>query len=194
MSGLLFGGLFWGILIIVIGISIVMKHAFNIDFHLVRIFFGIIIILFGVKMITGWGGKPHSKGKDIGIVRINDNNGDYDVVFSDTTLDLTNEILNNNVPKEINVVFGSARILVPDSINLDISTTTVFGYTELPNRSNAGFGGGHYKIGSDNQKPTYRIETNTIFGSLIFEVVSSAENLKSTLKPDTTTIKEDDSF
>ncbi|MDD2331344.1 MAG: hypothetical protein PHI68_01685, partial [Candidatus Cloacimonetes bacterium] len=50
-----FGNMFWGILIILLGLSLILKD-FNINIPLFKIFFGLIIILFGIKLLIG---RPH---------------------------------------------------------------------------------------------------------------------------------------
>jgi predicted membrane protein len=203
MHGLFFGGLFWGLLIILIGVSMVMKHAFNIDFHLVRIFIGIIIVLFGIRIVTGWswGGKVQGIGKHhynsgIKVNNYSSSKGEYNIIFTDGTIDLTSELLRNKVPREINVVFGSATVLVPDNINLDLESTTVFGSTTLPNRSQRGFGEDHdsYVGSQGTDRQTYKIETNTVFGSLTFEVVPATDSLNAKPKPDSSANKTEGTF
>lgn len=203
MHGLFFGGLFWGLLIILIGVSMVMKHAFNIDFHLVRIFIGIIIILFGIRMVTGWswGSKSQWMGRQhFGSgIKVNDyssGKGEYNIIFTEGTIDLTSELLRNKVPREINVIFGSATVLVPDNINLDLESTTVFGSTTLPNRSQRVFGEGDDSFIGKNgiDKKTYKIETTTVFGSLNFEVVPASDSLQTKPQPDSTSTKSEGTF
>ena len=48
----IFGNIFWGLLIILLGLSIFLK-GFNLHIPLVRVFIAIIIIMFGIKLLFG---------------------------------------------------------------------------------------------------------------------------------------------
>ncbi len=173
MSGLFFGGLFWGILILLIGLSIVLKYAFHIEIPLVRIFLGIIIILIGLRLIIGQTvktGITHTEGKKYFHL-----SGNSDVIFSSATIDLTRIKEGQKLPAEISVVFGSAVVIIPDSINLEVFSTTVFGTTVLPDRSYAGFGEDRYLIKNDPGGTNHRIQVTTVFGKLMFETTQSSD-------------------
>ena len=169
MNGLIFGGLFWGILISLIGLSIVLKYAFHIQLPLVRVFFGIIIILIGLKIIVGQASRHQAKSHNYSTIY--HYSRDYDVVFSSTTIDLSKYESGQKIPGEISVVFGSAVVIVPDTMNLEVSSTTVFGTTIMPDRSYAGFGEDRYMIKNNPDAPVNRMETTTVFGKLVFEIV-----------------------
>jgi predicted membrane protein len=192
MHGLFFGGLFWGLLISLIGISIILKYVLNIDLHLGSIFFGIILILFGLNLIFGHAFKPTVKHHQ----RVNYYSGtrDHNILFSSGTIDLTNYSDDGKFPGEINVVFGSAGVLVPDSLNLIITTTTVFGSTNLPDRSYNGFGEDTFILNNNPAAPQLKLETNTVFGKLDFEIVPTNKSKASMVVPDTTTTKVEESF
>lgn len=178
MNGLFFGSLFWGLLISLIGLSMVLKHAFNIDLHLVRIFIGLIIILFGIKLIVGFNSKSCIKTFK-NTVHIG-KGSQYDILFSNGTLDLTTIQDINKFPKEINVVFGNATVFVPDNINLKVASTTVFGSTIMPNRSYAGFGEDVYSLNNIPNAPTVTIVTTTVFGKLELNIMPSKAAADST--------------
>ena len=194
MHGLFFGGLFWGLLISLIGISMILKYVLNIDLHLGSIFFGIILVLFGLKLIFGQSFKPVVKHHHNNKVNFYSGSGDHNILFSSGTIDLTNYKDGSRFPREINVVFGSAVVLVPDSMNLEIATTTVFGSTNLPGRSYNGFGEDTIILSNDNSKPLIKMETNTVFGKLDFEIVPSGNGKAPLAKPDTTATKEEETF
>lgn len=182
MHGLFFGGLFWGLLISLIGLSIVLKHGFNIDLHLVRIFIGLIIILFGIKLIVGYNSKTYVNTIKS---KVHFNNGkEHDILFSNGTIDLTQYQDISKYPKEINVIFGNGVVLIPDNINLEVTSTTVFGSTIMPNRSYAGFGEDVYSINNKPDAPSVKIVTATVFGKLVMEVVPSKAAADSTKKED----------
>lgn len=174
MGGLFFGGLFWGVLISLFGLSMVFKYAFNINLPLVRIFFGIVIILFGIKLIIGFSSKHNSKS----FYKINQfrDSKEFNVLFSDGVLDLTSFPDVSKMPKEISVIFGNATVIVPDIINFEIKSTTVFGSTIIPKRSFGGFGEDVYVINNAEDAPIYTLTTNTFFGRLEFKIKTTNSN------------------
>jgi len=190
MSGLLFGSLFWGILIALIGLSIILKHAFHVQFPLIRLFLGIIIILIGLRVIVGSSGKHTVRSRKY--VSSYYSSKDFDVIFSNRTIDFTKYSDIEKLPNEITVVFGNALVIVPDTINLEVTSTTVFGSTILPDRSYAGFGEDRYVINNNPQAPLHKIETTTVFGRLEFELLTVSDKTKA--EPDTTQTKTDTSF
>ncbi len=192
MSGLFFGSLFWGILIILIGLSIVLKHAFNINFPIIRLFLGVIVILIGFKLIVGSSAKSHVRSRKH--VSSYYSSKEFDVIFGSRTLDLTKLSDLSSFPGEISVVFGNALVILPDSINLEVFSTTVFGSTILPDRTYAGFGEDRYVIGKDNQAPLQRLETNTVFGRLEFELAPAMEPAQEKPQQDSTKTKQEDTF
>ncbi|MBP8704672.1 MAG: hypothetical protein KBI19_01620, partial [Candidatus Cloacimonas sp.] len=59
---LIFGNIFWGLLIILLGLSIFLK-GFNLHIPLVRVFIAIIIIMFGIKLLFGIKTHKYNKPK-----------------------------------------------------------------------------------------------------------------------------------
>ncbi len=158
-----FGNLFWGILIILIGISLVLK-GFNVSIPLVKTFVAIVIIMFGIKILVG----GYSRGKTHGI-NTNSMSGttqEFTSVFSGSFYDF-----NNLDPKateaEVSVVFGSARVKLPRDIEFDIESNAVFGSVILPQKTSAGIASGDALLNA-NAKRRVKIEANSVFGRLEF--------------------------
>lgn len=183
MNGIFFGGLFWGILILLIGLSIVLKYAFHIEIPLVRVFLGIIVILIGLRLIIGNTRKsgiiPRTHTRNVNIT------GNCDVVFSSATIDLSNLKEGQQLPAEISVVFGNAVVVIPDTINLEVMSTTVFGTTILPDRTYAGFGEDRYFIKNDPMGKSHRIQVTTVFGKLVFETTPTHSSTNDKASGDT---------
>lgn len=162
----LFGNFFWGILIILFGLSIFLK-GFNINLPLVKVFFAIMIIMFGIKILVGSGAsKPKSSGihyQKGTSTHYSRNRSEYNFVFSGGTLDLRG-IKPDSKDLEINVVFGTATVILPSDIKFDIQPTTVFGATYLPGNSYVGFGDDNLVLNSENPTKPISIESSAVFG------------------------------
>ncbi len=186
MNGLFFGSLFWGILIILIGLSIVFKHAFNFSFPMIKIFIGIIIVLFGFRLIFGpWVRTRPSGTGHTGILQ---GAGKHEIVFNSRMIDLTRFFQGDSKTSEITVVFGNAIVHVPDSINLDITATTVFGSSIMPDRSFSGFGENKYLLRNNPPSSvTHKIMTNTVFGKLelVIKPINTLQMESSIEQPET---------
>ncbi len=152
---ILFGHLFWGILIILIGVSLILK-GFNISFPIFKIFIAIIIILLGVKLlIGGWG---NTKNKEAPTKLYNATEHEYNAIFAAQKLDLTN-IEPDASPLEINAVFGSFVVELPDDINFDFSTTAFCGSIDLPKKT---------AMDEAKTRGTVKIDANAVFGKITF--------------------------
>ncbi|MDD2506721.1 MAG: hypothetical protein PHO85_02165 [Candidatus Cloacimonetes bacterium] len=168
-----FGNIFWGILLILWGASLILK-TFNINMPLAKIFIAVIIIMFGLKLLIGTSSKTyHKPGPTKGSYYHSNRSGEYNIIFSSGTIDLR-DITENTPSLEITVVFGSATVILPAHLNYDIEPTSVFGSTVMPEKSHYGFGGGRYRRGNEKATPIH-IESNAIFGQLVY-VFEDVEN------------------
>ncbi len=124
-----FGNLFWGILIILFGISMILKD-FNINIPLAKIFFGLIIILIGIRLLIG---KPQcSSSRNWNSVSHSTSTGrEVTMVFASGTHDLTaNKFDHKHL--DLTVVFGNGLVILPDDVNFVFEPTAVFGSTHIP--------------------------------------------------------------
>lgn len=159
-----FGNIFWGILLLLWGVSLILK-TFNINMPLAKIFLAVIIIMFGVKLLIGTGTKAVKGDRTQGRTYIRTNkSGEYNMIFSSGQLDLS-DLTESASDIEITVVFGSAEIILPSHLNYDVEPSTVFGATVLPNKSQYGFGDGDYQAGS-GQGRAIHIESTCVFGRI----------------------------
>ncbi|GAB1365570.1 hypothetical protein MASR1M36_04410 [Candidatus Cloacimonadaceae bacterium] len=154
----IFGNFFWGILVILLGLSIFLK-GFNIHLPLVKVFIAIIIIMFGVKLLIG--GKPSVKiskrnYRHDSSVFYTGQSREYTMVFASGTIDLS-DLPEDSKDFEITVVFGSALVILPDDLNFRISPTSVFGSTVLP----------QHKHSPDGK--VVEIESTAVFGRLEYD-------------------------
>ncbi len=168
-----FGSFFWGMIILLIGLGIILR-AFNINLPLLRIFFGLIIILIGIKIIMGVSGAKIRSATifDDRHWESSSMNRDFNIVFGSGLIDLTKgDALDQFKKREINVIFGSGTVLLNENIPTEIDVNTVFGQVHLPTRDISFFGQDTYKIKSDNDSlKVMRIEANAVFGEINFKV------------------------
>ncbi len=171
-----FGNLFWGVLLILIGASIIMR-GFNINFPVVKIFIAIIIILFGLKILFSGYSSKSSRHRGIHSYSETGNTKDYTVVFASDVIDLR-DITKDSKDIEISAVFGSALVYLPPDIGVSIETTSVFGACILPDKSNVSIISNERteRFGKSDSK--VRIEATAVFGRLEFRIDETETKVK----------------
>ena len=169
-------GTFWGILFFLIGLSLVIKVVFKIDFPLFKILFAFFLIYIGIKIITGnFKFFNFKAGKnDIifseGFFRSPFVDGqECNVVFGKGTLDLRNVDLTDLSTLRIktNSVFSGTEILIDDQTPVKITTEGAFCGVHYPDGSNAAFGQSQYVSNPDSiGGKRIEINANVVFGGL----------------------------
>lgn len=173
--GFLFSGLFWGIILILIGVSIIVRVLFNIDLPVFRIVFALIIIYFGVKILTG-GNWIKTNGKtaifDNKTMNVATDGTEYNVIFSKARIDADSKLQENGEKLEINSVFGSTVLKISSVVPTMVKVSAAFSTTYLPDGNSISFGSYTYKNSSFSPNSPYRlIEANAVFSS--FNIIES---------------------
>lgn len=166
----LFSSIFWGIVIIFFGLSIIFKAVFNLDVPVFRIVFSIIIIYIGLSMLTGTSGIKNTKNKAVfqeKKLEYQKNVSEYSVIFSKGDLDLTKIILTENKSIEYNVVFGSGELTINSKTPAKITASAAFGETKLPDGNSVSFATTVYKTKAYKEGEKYLdLKVNAVFGGL----------------------------
>ena len=168
----LISGVFWGVMLVLLGISMIVKTLFKIDVPIFRLIFALIIIYWGVKMLFG---TSLRKSNDNNVIFDNSrisqvvDGGEYNVIFGKSVIDLGSiDISEQSAEVEVNVIFGSGEIYLDSEIPAKINVTTVFAESSLPQGSINFIGDHIYKSSSYIEGENYlKIELNVIFGSVI---------------------------
>ncbi|MTI47561.1 LiaF domain-containing protein [Sporosalibacterium faouarense] len=157
-----------GILFVIFGILFILKNIVNINIPVARIIVGVLIIIFGLNVL--FGGSISRKDSDLifqsGNINYQANVDEYNVIFGNGTIDLSNiDIDNSNKKIEINTIFGQTRLILKSDTPINMKSNTVFGTTRTPDLDSNFFGESKYsQEGNDSEQPKLIIETNTIFG------------------------------
>ena len=168
----LFNPVFWGILLIFIGLSFLINTLLPIKIPVFSILISLVFIYFGVKLIRG----------NYSILKTNNLNifgshklvfdtefNEYSNVFGETLLDLSQIKLTENINLEINCLFGEFKIKLPEGVNYFIDSNTVLGKTSIFEKSTDGFGSQKYNSTNFEQnKPVLHIVSKVVLGNIIF--------------------------
>lgn len=172
----LFSKLFWGLVVILIGLSIILNAVFKIDFPLIRIIFAFVIIAFGFKVLFGGFGLKQTSKKENVVIFSESKSGpdmenlskEYNAIFGLQTLDLTDLQLTEEREIECNVIFGKMDLIIPQSLNVRVKANAVFGNARFPDAQQVAFGEMTYKQKNPDETPVLYIEGNAVFGQINF--------------------------
>jgi predicted membrane protein len=164
--------LFWGLLLVVLGLSLIFRIVFNIDFPLFKIIIAFLLIFFGLKMLFGSFHTPRFETKESDVVfgekRYSnpDTDRDYSVVFGKGVYDFRDIDLKGEKRRvKISTVFGATVIKINKSTPVKIKVESAFAGTELPNGNSAVFGSTTYTSPDfDENIPYLEIKLEVVFG------------------------------
>jgi len=169
-------GLFWGIILIIIGLSIIFRIIF--DINIFRIVIAVIFILIGLKILIGRPFLHSESGENNVIFGEREHNAapvngmEYNTIFGKTVYDFrkVDSLTQMKTKITFNTVFGSTDILLPPTIPVKIKTDAVFSAASMPNGNSVAFGSTNY-ISPDATDSTsfLEIEAHVVFGGLIIK-------------------------
>ena len=136
-------GIFWGFIVILFGVGILLKSVFHVNIPFFKILIGIIIIFFAISFIVG----AMSQRKSEAIFRDYNFNfvtieKEYNIVFSKSVFDFTNFNFSNYNGEfiKINSAFSKSEIYLSRNFEYEIRADSVFGVVSLPNGESVSFG------------------------------------------------------
>ncbi len=171
MGCLFCSGMFWGVLLILLGISIILKILFNITIPVFRIAFALLLIYLGVKILTGGFGIGRKKNTVLfndSKIEYTESSDEYNVLFGKGVVNLSTVSLEKKtVEVKVNTVFAEGTIKINPALPTKILVNSAFAGARMPDGNVISFGNYTYKTKSFKENENYlKIETNVVFGSL----------------------------
>ena len=182
----LFSGLFWGIILILCGISVIVRIVFNIHIPIFRIVFALILIYFGIRVLVGgnWICAPRnwccssgnwncSSGNSTvfgsSTMSVKPGKSEYKVVFGSAVIDATSEVSGETERISIKTVFGQSILNITPSVPTIIHVSAAFGEARLPDGNSVSFGESTYKnaAAKEGKAPMREIDVRVVFGSFV---------------------------
>ncbi len=167
---------FFGVLLVVIGFSIIINVVFKIHIPVVRIIIALLFVFIGIKILLGK--QVQLFGKNTASVAQPTMVGsepmqEYNVVFSKGVVDLRKMEFTNNQPAKVhvNVVFGNCDLILSKDIQYRITSNTAFASVNIPSGNNVVVGSTAYQSeGFDASKPYIDLKLDVVFSNtkLIF--------------------------
>ena len=166
-------GVFWGAVLIFIGLSLIIRFVFNVDFPIIKVLVAGFFIYLGIRILFGSFGmfNIHSGPNDVLFSEREfvqpENNKEYNVVFGKGSFDFTDiDLSQGNVNVKIGTVFGASEIRIDSEMPVRIVADAVFAGAELPDGNTAVFGSSSYESLSFNPDSNHlKIKLDVIFGA-----------------------------
>jgi len=167
-------GLFWGAFLLLLGIALIIKVVFNVDFPVFKILFGLFLVFIGLKVLFGKTFFHHGNiGPNETVFNEQyydspENHKEYSVIFGKGVYDFTNvDLSNGSYYTEVNTVFGGSVIKIDDSMPVKIEADAVFAGAELPGGNTAVFGNARYVTDSySSDSSSLNIKISAVFGGV----------------------------
>lgn len=168
---ILFSEIYWGALIILAGILLIIKNVFHVDVPVLGVIFPIIIITLGISLLTGFKGKSTSSANAIfseSTIAADSSNAEYNVVFGKGFYDLRNiKPTDKTIEIEVNAVFSSAIVKVDPATPMRIQIESAFAGGTVVQTNVAAFGDNTYRSRTFNEsEPFVDVKAHVVFGSL----------------------------
>ncbi|NVN95297.1 MAG: hypothetical protein HXX18_08450 [Bacteroidetes bacterium] len=167
---ILFSTSFWGIILILLGTLFLVQEFFNINIPFFTILISCVLIYFGIKLING---NFHAKKMEnlnifgSHILSYGEELNDYSNIFGESKLDISTININEDKTIEINCIFGDFKVKLSENLNYKIVSNTIFGKTQMIDRSTDGFGSQIFMSSDFNSNlPCLTIKSSVIFGQI----------------------------
>ena len=165
-------GIFFGILLIFVGISIIIRILFDIDIPVFKLFVALIFLYIGIRLLAGDFSIQHAKSGENAIFfgetqfKGIPKDNEYTILFGQATIDLSEEKITGEIQKlKINTVFGGTELIINETQPVRIKADAAFAGARLPGGNETSFGSAHYESGEpDKEKGFYDIESSVVFG------------------------------
>jgi hypothetical protein len=172
MTGILMSGVFWGVILILIGVSFIVRVIFNIHFPVWRVIIAIMFIALGLQvMLGGWSFRRG--GAVFGETKIrydsNNENREYNVIFGRGEFDFTGIPLSNGIRRiDVDAVFGEAVVIVDANVPVRVVANAAFASARFPDGTMVNFGNHEFTSAGFSKAENYLdIRADVAFGSLV---------------------------
>ncbi len=176
MENFLFTGLFWGAILILAGLLVVLNGILNLQIPTFRIIIAVIFVAVGITLLSGGFKIPRQADNNsvvFGTGKIEPQAGatnEYTIVFGSGLVDLSDIVPDKGIVNvKVTTAFGSGVIEIKSGTPVRIKATAAFGDVRLPDDSYVSFGHNVYESENIKKSGNYlSIDATAAFGSLKF--------------------------
>lgn len=167
-------GVFWGALLILIGLALIIRFVFNVDFPVFKVLLALLFFYFGLRILFGsFGLFRFETGPDDVFFSEREfyepeHNKEYNVVFGQGNFDFTRvDLSQGTVNIKIGTVFGGTKVKIDRDMPVKIVADAVFAGAEMPDGSTAVFGSTSYQSETFNPDSNHlKIKLDVVFGGV----------------------------
>ena len=163
-----FSGLFWGAIVVLIGLTIILNGVLGVRIPIIRIVLGLLLIYWGISLLLGLSFRRASGATVFSETepKSSEASGKQDVVFGKTTIDLTGIQLKPGVNRyEVNTVFGASIIRLNPAMPAKVVVSSAFGGVRMPDGSNIAFGENTWRSPTFKEDSAYLyVKVAVVFG------------------------------
>ena len=149
-------GLFWGVLLVLIGLAAIFRVVF--DVNLFGVLFAFFLIFIGISMLIGkpWmfrvsrDNERNTMFEERSVTEQPRDNAEYNVIFGSSVYDFRNIQFPDNEPIRIklNTIFGNSVIRISKNTPVKIKSDAVFAGASMPDGNSVAFGSIQYATDS----------------------------------------------
>jgi len=164
-------GIFWGVLLIVVGVWFLVRRYIPFHIPLFRVIIAVILVYIGIRVLVH-GPVFHDRNTMVfseSSLQWSPSHGrDYNVLFSSGTVDLSGvELSGGTVRTEVNVVFGSGTLRLNPAMPVRVNMSSAFGTVEAPGGRSIAFGDSVYTTPAyKDGAPALEVHATAVFGRL----------------------------
>ena len=167
----LIDGIFWGVLLIVVGVWFLLRNTLPVHIPVARLIIAVVLIYLGIRVLVL---RPVIRDSNTMVfsessLAYSPSHGrDYNIIFSSGSVDLSEVALTSgSVSAEVNVVFGNGTLRINQSQPVRVSMSSAFGTVEAPSGRSVAFGDTVYTTPSYQAgSPALEIHATAVFGRL----------------------------
>lgn len=159
---------FWGLIFLLLGILLLLKHYTSINIPIFRIIIGFLLICTGICILIG-GFFPATDNLvvfDSKKLVAGSGQDEYNLIFSDATVDLSSITIENQVIR-VNTIFSRGKVIIPSNQPVIVKVNAAFARGKTPDQRAVVFGDVQYQSGTvGDGKQGLTIEASVVFGTL----------------------------
>ncbi|MGO9310599.1 MAG: hypothetical protein ACLQDL_16450 [Spirochaetia bacterium] len=164
-------GIFWGALLIILGVWFIVRRAVPVHIPVIRIVVAVLFVYAGVRILVR---GPVSADRNTAVFSEStmsyspDRGREYNLVFSSGAIDLSSAAPGSaSVRAQVNVIFGSGTLRINPNSHVRVHMSSAFGTVESPDGRSVAFGDMVYTTKSYREgAPALEIQATAVFGRL----------------------------
>jgi hypothetical protein len=168
----LFDGIFWGVILIAVGVWFILRRYFPFHIPVFRLIIAVLFVYVGIRILISGPLAGHPRPFFMSHQRYTVGwDRDYNVIFSSGDVDLSDVTLGStSVRTQVNVIFGSGVLRINPDQPVRIDMSAAFGTVEAPDGRSVSFGDTVYTSASYRDgAPALEVRAAAVFGRLVVQ-------------------------